>query len=74
VWKLGVADDRESYRATLEKGKAGGCHVGPGSRTCGSESGLISDFEEGALPNGKFGSGWIDFHGQHSRRSIHRRR
>jgi len=43
VWKDGVAADRASYRAALEKA---------------SDSGLVSDFEQ-EKPESRFGTGWI---------------
>jgi len=72
VWKLGVADDRESYRSDAGKEKQAAATLAQAPAPAGSESGLISDFRrKAALPTAKFGSGWDDFHGQHSRRSIH---
>jgi hypothetical protein len=50
VWKLGVAVDRDGYRAELEK------HRVAASRPAG-EHGLVSDFEEGK-PTASFGAGW----------------
>ncbi|HEY5028548.1 MAG TPA: CIA30 family protein, partial [Candidatus Angelobacter sp.] len=58
VWKLGVADDRESYRAALEKEKQAAAALKQAPAPAGSESGLISDFDEGATPTAKFGFGW----------------
>jgi imidazolonepropionase-like amidohydrolase len=58
VWKLGVADDRESYRAALEKEKKAAAELKQAPAPGGSESGLISDFDEGTTPTAKFGSGW----------------
>ena len=58
VWKIGVQDDRDRYAADLEKQKQ---EVGKEKRTpapAGSESGLISDFEDGK-PSAKFGTSWI---------------
>jgi imidazolonepropionase-like amidohydrolase len=58
VWKLGVADDREGYRATLEREKKAAAELKQAPAPAGSESGLISDFDEGTAPTAKFGSGW----------------
>jgi imidazolonepropionase-like amidohydrolase len=58
VWKSGVADDRESYRAAIEKEKKAVAEVKQAPAPVGSESGLISDFDEGTTPTAKFGSGW----------------
>ncbi len=58
VWKLGVADDRESYRAAIEKEKQAAASLAHAPAPAGSESGLISDFDEGATPTAKFGFGW----------------
>jgi len=57
VWKLGVKDDRESYRASLDKEKEAAKAQKQAAPPAGSESGLISDFEDGAA-TAKFGSGW----------------
>lgn len=57
VWKLGVKDDRESYRAALEKEKDAAKAQKQAAPPAGSESGLISDFEDGAA-TAKFGLGW----------------
>lgn len=57
VWKLGVQDDRESYRAALEKEKDAAKAQKQAPPPAGSESGLISDFEDGATTV-KFGAGW----------------
>lgn len=57
VWKLGVEDDRASYRASLEKAKADAAKAAQ-SAPAGAEMGLISDFEDGA-PSTKFGTGWM---------------
>src|SRR5579864_968382 len=57
VWKLGVEDDRASYRAAVEKAKQAAEAQKQAPPPPGSESGLISDFDDGTL-NTKFGSGW----------------
>jgi hypothetical protein len=59
VWKLGTADDRESYRAAIEKEKQAAAGLAQAPAPAGSESGLISDFDEGDTPTAKFGSGWM---------------
>ncbi len=58
VWKLGIADDRESYRAAIEKEKQATASLAHAPAPAGSESGLISDFDEGSTPVAKFGFGW----------------
>ena len=57
VWKLGVKADRESYRAAIEKEKEAAWAQKQAPPPLGSESGLISDFEDGKASS-KFGSGW----------------
>jgi len=58
VWKAGVELDRESYRAALEKDKqAAAKSLAPAP--AGSESGLISDFDDAETPRARFGSGWV---------------
>jgi imidazolonepropionase-like amidohydrolase len=57
VWKLGVRDDRDAYRNALASARAAeeaSRHAAP---PAGSESGLISDFENDA-PTTVFGTGW----------------
>jgi len=58
VWKLGVEDDRASYRAAVEKAKAEAAASAHPSAPSGSEGGLISDFEDGTT-HAKFGTGWM---------------
>ena len=57
VWKGGVAADRKSYLAPLEKARAEAARSREAAAPSGSESGLVSDFEE-EKPVSKFGSGW----------------
>jgi imidazolonepropionase-like amidohydrolase len=57
VWKLGVEDDREAYRAEVEKEKHADQAQKQSPPPPGSESGLISDFEDGTTA-AKFGAGW----------------
>lgn len=57
VWKLGVKDDRDSYRAAIEKEKEADKAQKQAAPPAGSESGLISDFEDGSA-SAKFGAGW----------------
>jgi imidazolonepropionase-like amidohydrolase len=57
VWKLGVEDDRASYRAATEKAKEEAAKAAQ-SAPAGVEAGLISDFEDGT-PGSKFGVGWM---------------
>jgi len=58
VWKLGVEDDRASYRATVEKAKQDAAKAAQTPAQSGTEIGLISDFEDGTS-SAKFGSGWM---------------
>jgi len=57
IWKTGVETDRATTRANVAKQKqeAGASKATPAP--AGSESGLISDFEDGAV-TAKFGVGW----------------
>lgn len=57
VWKTGVEDDRASYRAAIEKEKAAAAAQQSLPAPAGSESGLISDFEDGTAKT-VFGAGW----------------
>jgi imidazolonepropionase-like amidohydrolase len=57
VWKLGVEDDREGYRVQLESAKARELAERQAPAPSGSESGLISNFEDGSLHT-EFGTGW----------------
>lgn len=57
VWKLGVEDDRSSYRAEVEQAKQAAAAQKQAPAPLGSESGVISDFDDGTS-NAKFGSGW----------------
>jgi imidazolonepropionase-like amidohydrolase len=55
VWKLGVAVDRDTYRADLDKQRAEAnrsAGVPPGAKL-----GLVSDFEDGKA-SARFGAGW----------------
>ncbi len=54
VWKRGIAVDRHSYRVHLEQERR---EAELRSAPAGSESGLVSDFEDGRL-SARFGSGW----------------
>lgn len=58
VWKLGVEDDRATYRAAIEKTKLEAAQAAQAPPPAGSESGLISDFDDGT-PSAKFGNGWV---------------
>ena len=62
VWKVGVEDDRASYRAALQKAKVEAAKAAPAPAPTGldsgSNSGLISDFDDGKSGT-KFGGGWI---------------
>lgn len=57
VWKLGVEDDRAAYRASLEKARQAAESQKHAPAPQGSESGLISDFEDGTTAV-KFGQPW----------------
>jgi imidazolonepropionase-like amidohydrolase len=57
VWKLGVQDDRDNYRAQLNAARASQLAARRAPAPAGSESGLISDFEDGSL-HAAFGMGW----------------
>lgn len=57
VWKGGVTVDRQAYIASIEKAKAEAESLRKQAPPAGSESGLVSDFEEGKV-SAKFGSGW----------------
>jgi imidazolonepropionase-like amidohydrolase len=57
VWKLGMKDDREAYRTEVEKEKQADQARKQAPPPPGSESGLISDFEDGTTAS-KFGVGW----------------
>ena len=58
VWKLGVEDDRASYRASIEKAKQESAKAAQMAPPSGAEMGLISDFEDGS-PKTQFGTGWM---------------
>ena len=55
VWKLGVAVDRDAYRAEQEKQRAEANR--PASVPPGAKLGLVSDFEDGKA-SARFGAGW----------------
>jgi hypothetical protein len=55
VWKAGLELDREGYRAKVEKGRIDASR--PATAPPGSESGLVSDFENGKV-SARFGAGW----------------
>jgi imidazolonepropionase-like amidohydrolase len=57
VWKLGVEDNRASYRAALEKARESAGQAAAAPAPAGVEAGLISDFDSGK-PETKFGAGW----------------
>jgi hypothetical protein len=57
VWKRGAVVDRAAYISSIEKMKAEAALRRNQPEPAGSESGLISDFEEETL-SAKFGSGW----------------
>jgi len=58
VWKVGVEDDRATYRASLEKAKQDAEKAIQAPPASGSDALLVSDFEDGT-PNAKFGTGWM---------------
>ena len=57
VWKTGAEAERSSVRATVEKEKQETATAKALPPPQGSESGLISDFEDGTTA-AKFGAGW----------------
>lgn len=57
VWKVGVEDDRAAYRASVEKAKQAAAAQKQAPPPAASESGLISDFDDGTTAT-KFGNGW----------------
>jgi len=57
VWKAGVQEERDSYRAELSKQKVEAANSKNSPTPAGSESGLISNFESGR-PDANFGAGW----------------
>src|SRR5262245_13872566 len=57
VWKGGAPVDRQAYIASIEKMKSEGERLRKQPAPAGSESGLVSDFEEEKV-SAKFGSGW----------------
>lgn len=57
VWKAGVEDDRAAYRAAVEKEKQATETQQKAPAPAGSESGLISDFDD-ATTKSSFGFGW----------------
>ncbi len=58
VWKLGVEDDRASYRAAIEKNKQEAATAAKAAPPAGAGMGLISDFDDGTV-NAKFGTAWM---------------
>jgi hypothetical protein len=58
VWKVGVQDDRAAYRAQVDKEKQAEETQKKSPAPAGSESGLISDFEDGKA-SARFGFGWV---------------
>ena len=58
VWKLGVEDDRASYRASLEKARQEATKAAEAAPPADSALGLISDFDDGTATT-KFGTGWM---------------
>lgn len=58
VWKLGVEDDRASFRASLEKARQEAAKAAQAAPPVDSAIGLISDFDDGTATT-KFGTGWM---------------
>ena len=56
VWKLGMEDDRATYRASVQKANQDAAKGAQAATDTGS--GLISDFDDGT-PSAKFGTGWM---------------
>ena len=69
VWKLGVEDDRATYRASIEKTKQDAAAAAKAAPHTDSAMSLISDFDDGT-PSAEFGTAWDAFHRQHRRRKI----
>jgi hypothetical protein len=57
VWKLGVKNDRNSYRTAIEKEADAAAKSALSPAPHGLGPGLISDFEDGKV-GAKFGAGW----------------
>ena len=57
VWKLGIEDDRATYRAEIEKTKQEAAAAAKTNAPANSAMGLISDFDDGT-PSAKFGTAW----------------
>jgi imidazolonepropionase-like amidohydrolase len=57
IWKGGVEVDRRAYIASIEKMRADAEGLRNRAAPAGSESGIVSDFEEEKV-TAKFGSGW----------------
>ncbi len=57
VWKQGVRMDREGYISAIASARAETARLREAPAPAGSESGLVSDFEQ-EKPVSKFGSGW----------------
>lgn len=57
VWKTGAEADRASLRAAVEKERQDAAAAKALPPPMGSESGLISDFEDGTIST-RFGAGW----------------
>jgi imidazolonepropionase-like amidohydrolase len=57
VWKLGVEDDRATYRASIEQAKQEAAKAAPAAAAANSALSLISDFDDGT-PTAKFGTAW----------------
>jgi hypothetical protein len=57
VWKLGVRVDRDAYAEGVKKQKQDAATTKLPDAPKGSESGLVSDFEDGKA-TAKFGAGW----------------
>jgi imidazolonepropionase-like amidohydrolase len=60
VWQQGRRVDRQAYKAKIAEAKAAAAEARKAPPPEGSESGLVSDFEQdpGQKPVAKFGSGW----------------
>jgi imidazolonepropionase-like amidohydrolase len=58
VWKDGVPADRASFSAAVAKEKEQAKIQTAAAPPAGSESGLVSDFEQ-AKPEARFGAGWM---------------
>jgi hypothetical protein len=58
VWKLGIEDDRATYRAARDKDRADAEAAKNAGPSAAVQAGLVSDFEDGTTKV-EFGTGWV---------------